>query len=95
MGERALSVYDEEIRQRSWAGGQAKLAEATALSREAALAWLEADRQLMMLRRGDGETQRQMRFADTKWPEQLSATWVFGRFSRTAASWAAVRVFRR
>jgi hypothetical protein len=31
----------------------------------------------MMLRRGDGETQRQMRFADTNWPEQLSATWVF------------------
>ena len=46
MGERALSVHDEEeIGQRSWAGRQTKLAEATAQSREAAFAGSRLKRQ--------------------------------------------------
>jgi hypothetical protein len=43
----------------------------------------------VMLRCGDGETQRQVRFADTKWPERLSATVFWGR---TAASMGGRRV---
>lgn len=40
----------------------------------------------VMLRRGDGETQRQTRFADTKWPERLRQPFLVRVFSRTAAS---------
>ena len=36
----------------------------------------------VMLRRGGGETQRQVRFGDTKWPEQLSATVFWGANGR-------------
>jgi hypothetical protein len=43
-----------------------------------------------MLRRGDGETQRQMRFSDTKLPERLSASF----FGRTAAPSGGRRFFQ-